>query len=193
MSTPYAYGIVQRLHPYLIPISGYNPLEPQTRITSVPVQAGVTIKSGQIIVPSVDTDGITVVWVLADSGTSAHLKAEPHVALQDSTDYDVVAAGNVLTGLSCSGQFEIQTGYYVAPGGGGAPITNGTVLSFGTGATAGSLTTVLRGAGPTVPVIGIVSGACVAGPIDLTGINSEATNLSVVQWRTHYDSQNAAS
>ena len=172
-------------------LQGYDPNEPQTRSRSAPVKSGVSIKSGNVIVLEYNSSTAVWEWTLADRATSAHLKQVPHFALQDDTDAEVTAAG-LLTGLSCSGQFEIQTGYFVTPTS-GEPLTNGAALTFGTSSNVGKIEAVLRGDGPTTPIIGFISGAHNAGAIDLTGQCSEATSNTMVQFTTSYDPRNAAS
>lgn len=184
------YGHYQRSKPYMRVLRGYDPQETTTRAISAPVKDGQTIKSGQVIVQEWVTDEFQ--WVLADRDISAHLLQVPHFALRDDDDTDVAAAGR-LPGLSCSGQFEIQTGYYVAVGVSSEPATVGACVTFGGTANAGSVQAVARGAGATLPVIGILSGAHHAGPIDLSGELSEASNCNVFQLNTHYDPRNASS
>ena len=86
----------------------FDPNEPRTRTASYPVPSDVTIKSGQVI------------YVLWDAGAARYewqfgcvAGAFPHVALQDLADEDVIEADS-LVGLSCSGQFELATGYFKA-------------------------------------------------------------------------------
>lgn len=187
----FSSGVFLRAKPYLRVLQGFDPNEPQTRSRSAPVKSGVTVVSGNVIVLEYVSANAQWEWVLADRAEAAHRKQVPHFALQDATDSDVAAAGQ-LTGLSCSGQFELQTGYFVTPSG-GEPLTNGAALSYGTGANVGKVEAVLRGAGPTIPVVGFISGAHNAGAIDLTGQCSEATSNTVVQLTTTYDAANAAS
>jgi hypothetical protein len=98
-----------------------------TLTQSLPVKSGQTILSGQLISSSWDSSVNQHVWSL---GLTA--AATPHIALQDGADQDVSEAGK-LTGLSCAGQFEIQTAYY-----NGSNIAVGDLLTAS--ATAGDLT-----------------------------------------------------
>jgi hypothetical protein len=77
-----------------------------TLTQSLPVKSGQTILSGQLISSSWDSGANQHMWSLGLGAT-----ATPHIALQDGADQDVSEAGK-LTGLSCAGQFEIQTAYY---------------------------------------------------------------------------------
>ena len=188
------YGTYARSKPRVQILKGWDPNEPRTRTRSAPVKSGVTVLSGEILALEWVSADSEWQWVLADRSNAEHRKQAPYIAQDDSVDPDVRASGQ-LVGLSCSGQFEVQTAYYVTPGGGDQPLPAGIALTYGDGADAGKVETTARGAGPTVPVIGVISGAHHAGPISLVGVNSEAdaADLNVVQWETHYDSQNAAS
>jgi len=172
------YGIYQRTSPRVQVLSGYWANEPYARRTSAPVTANVTILSGQLISLSAGA------WVL---GCAAGL--EPHIALQDSVDTDVASSGQLI-GLSCAGQFEIQTGYYdstqvyvnssplkAATGGGSTYQGTGVVgqITLGTFATAED-------------TIGFASGG---GVQNIVAINSEAAPnangaLNVLQFRTQW-------
>ena len=65
--------------------------------------------------------------------------ATPHIALQDGADQDVSEAGK-LTGLSCAGQFEIQTAYYT-----GSNIAVGALVVASTGTTGSIMPTSATG------------------------------------------------
>jgi hypothetical protein len=67
------------------------------RSYSAPVTSGVTILSGQLISL---TAGAWVLGCLAG--------CEPFIAFADSTDTDVQSSG-LLLGLSCAGQYKIET------------------------------------------------------------------------------------
>jgi hypothetical protein len=94
------YGTYSRTAPRVNILRGYWGNEPFSRTYSAPVTAGVTILSGQVISLSAGA------WVL---GCAAGL--EPFIAFHDSTDTDVQSAG-LLLGLSCAGQFEIETPWF---------------------------------------------------------------------------------
>jgi hypothetical protein len=100
-------GLVNtRVKPRVTVLRGFDPNAPMTLTQSLPVKSGQTILSGQLISSSWDSTVNQHVWSL---GLTA--AATPHIALQDGADQDVSEAGK-LTGLSCAGQFEIQTAYY---------------------------------------------------------------------------------
>jgi len=94
------YGIYQRSAPRVGIPRGYWGNEPYARTYSAPVTSGVTIQSGQVISLTADA------WVLGCAAGK-----EPFIAFHDSVDTDVVSAGQ-LVGLSCAGQFEIETGWF---------------------------------------------------------------------------------
>jgi hypothetical protein len=85
-------------------------------------------------------------WVL---GCAAG--AEPYIAFADSTDTDVISAG-LLVGLSCAGQFEIETAYFdntqayvegsplIAGTSGSTPAASTTNAAIQNGAFLGNLT-----------------------------------------------------
>jgi len=169
---------------------GWNPQEPiSPGQTSAAVTEGEQIMSGMCIVKVWNSSNARYEWTKADSAVSAHRATVPHFALQDWNTADVRASG-LLTGFSCAGQFELQTGYFAT---GSAPISDGAPLTYGTSADEGMIKTCARGDGPTVPIVGYLTEDHHAGAIDLTGVNSEASDLSVVRFNTAYDPQNAAS
>jgi len=110
-------GLVnQRDYPRLVVLSGYRANEPQHLRAAYPVGVDgngdeYVILSGQIITPYDDSG--TIKWQLG-FGSGDHTDiADCYVALNDSTDEDVIEAGT-LVGLSCAGMFEFQTGFFKA-------------------------------------------------------------------------------
>lgn len=179
------FGTIQRNYPKLEVLRGFDPNEPRTRQISYPISATATngtngvIMSGQVISLWYNSTLNREEWVLG----VATAGATPHFALQDWNDADVVESG-VLTGLSCSGQFEPQTGYFDGNTGllfgngsgvaaaSGTPVTNAAYnpdvpLTFST-VIYGNITTTTLGSG--VPVIGFVSRN--RGPLNLNGPGS---------------------
>jgi len=96
------YGTYQRTAPRVNVLRGYWGNEPFGRSFSAPITSGVTILSGQLI----SLNNLTGSWVL---GVPAN--AEPFIAFADSTDTDVTSSG-LLLGLSCAGQYEIETAWF---------------------------------------------------------------------------------
>ena len=185
----YRSGVTVRAHPQIIVLQGFGPETTFTRSRSMPIKSGVTIYSGQVVVPELVSS--EWVWALADRDVSAHLVQIPGYAYQDSFELDVVDSG-LLTALDADGQFTLQTGYYNVPS---VPLTAGAFLTFGstTNSSVGKVETCARGGGATLPVIGVVCAPHNAGPISLVGQNSEASDLNVVQLNTRYDPRNASS
>lgn len=101
------YGTLQRTKPRLRVIKGYVGQNSNQRQEVAPVASGMAIMSGMLISKLWSTDNSRYEWVLGlVSG------AIPYIALQDYTDADVLAAGG-LTGLSCAGQFTLESAYFV--------------------------------------------------------------------------------
>lgn len=71
-----------------------------------PVKAGEDIRSGMIIHRVWNSGAGTYEWVKGGAANKASF-----IAFQDASEADVVAA-NGLTGISLSGDYEIQTGYF---------------------------------------------------------------------------------
>jgi hypothetical protein len=100
-------GTIQRSKPRLRILRGDNANEPHYLSQSLPVASGVTISSGQVISPKWNVTLSQYEWVLGKD-TSADMC---YIARKDSLDTDVQSAGT-LPGLSCAGQFELQTGFF---------------------------------------------------------------------------------
>jgi hypothetical protein len=116
-----AYGPYLRTKPRVQVLSGYDPMNPTGLKQTAPVKSGVDILSGQAVVLEWNSGLSQYEWVLATranvlgtlaSGAPARTV---YIAWQDSTDGDVVDGG--LTGLSSSGDYEIQTAFFDAPTG----------------------------------------------------------------------------
>jgi hypothetical protein len=155
-----------------------------TLTQSLPAFTGVSsskgIYSGQLISSAWDSSKNQHCWVLGMTGSVN----TPYIALQDIADQDVSEAGK-LTGLSCAGQFEIQTAYYtgstIAVGAIVVPSsTTGSIApSSGTGQLIlGSITRAPNGEGMTPSTLGFGVGAQYA-PITIspsyTGGSGSAT------------------
>jgi hypothetical protein len=155
-------GLVNtRVKPRVTVLRGFDPNAPMTLTQSLPVKSGQTILSGQLVSSSWDSSVNQHVWSL---GLTAN--ATPHIALQDGADQDVSEAGK-LTGLSCAGQFEIQTAYYTgsATGAVGALIVassvTGSIAPTTTGGQIilGMITRAPSGDGMTPSNLGVGRGA----------------------------------
>jgi hypothetical protein len=183
-------GLVNtRLKPRVTVLRGFDPNAPMTLTQSLPAYTGVSsstgIYSGQLISSAWDSAKNQHCWVLGMTGSVN----TPYIALQDIADQDVSEAGK-LTGLSCAGQFEIQTAYYT-----GSNIAVGSIVvpSSTTGSIApssatgqlilGSITRAPSGEGMTPSTLGFGVGAQYA-PITIspsyTGGSGSATGPGAV-------------
>ena len=141
-----SYGPTKRTKPRLQVLRGWDPMSPNTfTSTAAP---GETIRSGQLVSKVWDTDKYE--FVLGNAAGVA-----PVIAWSDSADMDVVESG-ILTGLSCTGNFELQTGYFGVDNGASPPVAytynDGTPLTWST-ATLGNV----RPAASTEKIIGYVT------------------------------------
>src|SRR4051812_27876335 len=123
------YGEYRRTKPRVRVTRGYYGNEPLAlTLSASPANTTPgTIFSGMLI--SQDTNGN---WV---PGCAAG--KTPYIAFHDDTDPDVLSS-KLLLGLSCAGQFEISTGYYVRTDGS----FNKDGITLKASGTAGSLTLV---------------------------------------------------
>ena len=179
------FGTIKRVKPRVRVLRGYNPQEPHTLSQAAPASlkdaaAGavnplVGIKSGQVI--SLNYVNSEYVWELGCAAGRT-----PYIALNDAFDEDVIEAGN-MPGLSCAGQFEIQTPYFKSADADNfvvdAPVTYDGVTGN------------IKVAGATDPVIGFVTRN--HGKVSLgqsangnDGTNSSATDLDVVVFTTSF-------
>ena len=147
--------------------------------------------SGMLIVPAVNGVTGTLEWVKSASNVDTK-NTVPYFAYTDDTDTDVVSS-NRLLGLSCLGQFELQTGYFDNT----QSYNVGDALIKST--TAGSITNAAASFLSAIEVVGIVSQGGkqdTQAPLNALGrvappINSEATPVAthvyvlnlVVQWK----------
>ncbi len=162
------YGTIKRSYPRVVVLRGYDPNEPRTLTQAFPVKDGVVIKSGQTISLAWSATNSRYEWVLG-----ATAPATPYIALEDSTDEDVIEAGK-LPALSCAGQFEIQTAYY----------KSGDTYNVDTPLTYDGTTGNLKAATTGDPVVGFVTR--IHGPVSLQGHNSSAVNLNVIVFSTGF-------
>jgi hypothetical protein len=174
-----------RTKPRVTVLRGFDPNAPMTLTQSLPVKSGQTILSGQLVSSSWDSSVNQHAWSLGPGSN-----ATPYIALQDGADQDVSEAGK-LTGLSCAGQFEIQTAYYT--GGATAAVGALVVPSSTTGSVAptsatgqlilGMITRAPSGEGMTPSTLGYGVGAQYA-PVTIspsyTGGSGSATGPGAI-------------
>ena len=217
------FGTIQRQKPRLEVIRGYDPNEPTTFTAAVPVTAGETIISGQLISQVYNNVEDRYEWALGvyfdsditnefdigdvDPQTDNNKLNQVFVALQDSTDEDVLSAGN-LVGLSCAGQFELESAFFAPTVSNSAQIYNVDVPitpcgnDQGLTAADGTLKGFFR---PTTyksgePIIGIVTRnrglkdlgpqAGANGAILRHQTNSNVIDKEVVSFYTHWNVAN---
>jgi hypothetical protein len=108
-----------RAKPRVQILRGWDLVSTSTLHQVHPVKAGEDIRSGMVISRVWNPTAATYEWVRGCTSARA-----PYIAFQDSTEADVVAA-NGLTGISISGDYEIQTGYFSA-----GTYTADTLLTF---------------------------------------------------------------
>jgi hypothetical protein len=155
---------------------GYDPNESTTLTQTAPVADGVVVLSGQVVRLQKNTQTGEQEWVLCTQGAAAS-GSTPYIALQDSADSDVVCTG--LTGLSCSGDFELGTGFFDD-----AVYDVDDQLTV-SATNAGNIAP----AGPSQPLIGYVTRRYAnagGGNTDLTGKDSTADNLNIVVFTTNW-------
>jgi hypothetical protein len=129
-------GLVNtRIKPRVTVLRGFDPNAPMTLTQSLPAFTGVSsstgIYSGQLVSAAWDSTKGSYAWVLGLTGGTGANASVPHIALQDIVDQDVSEAGK-LTGLSCAGQFEIQTAYYTGFNASSGKVGAAVVPSTGT-------------------------------------------------------------
>lgn len=112
------YGGYLRAKPRINVMRGFVGNEPQSITLSAPPRdADGTIKSGMLI----SIDPTTGAWIPASTGGGTSVSGNAYsadakntisfFAFSDDTDTDVKSSG-LLLGLSCLGEFELQTGYF---------------------------------------------------------------------------------
>ena len=95
---------IRRAKPRVEVLRGWDPNEPTTFQQTA--RASETILSGQLVHLAWDATDSVYEWVLGGTANKV-----PYIAIQDDQDEDVLECGK-MTGLSCAGQFEIETAYF---------------------------------------------------------------------------------
>jgi hypothetical protein len=164
------YGEYRRTKPRVNVLRGYEGNESRALTYSAEPTADEAIKSGMVI--SISSGK----WV---KGCAAGKK--PYIAFHDQSDTDVQSSG-LLLGLSCAGNYEIETGYYDV----NDTYAQDDALIAGTSSLAGYLDKA-SGITATADILGFVSNG---GVQDLTAQNSESTPVSgkieVLCFTTHW-------
>ena len=167
-------------------IRGFYPTEPGKLSSTLAPIDDEEIKSGMVIVK--DTGAVR--GVAAQDGFRKAMATDAqteslsfYISLHDQDSHDVQAASG-LVGLDCSDDYELQTGYFTAPGGGwniDDPVTvgdNGVLVL----ATSGDM------------IIGYVTkiGTATGNAIAYNGKTPSATNTLVIQIKTARHGQTKA-
>jgi hypothetical protein len=162
-----------RTKPRLEILRGNEPTLPKHLTRTAPVKSGVTIVSGQVISLEWQAGVEEYHWVLGGAAG-----AIPHIAVQDSVDFDVLEAGG-LTGLSCLGPFEVQTAFYKSA----ETYNQDTLLTYDS--TTGDVKPTT--AGSEAPIIGVITH--LRGVKNIADENSSVlpANANVITWATHYE------
>lgn len=158
-------GIYLRAKPRINVLRGFQGNTPLSLTQRATPKVGEGIKSGMLI--TLDSDGK---WIKCSNASEALGLNKPcYFAYADQDATDVVSSGSLL-GLDCRGQYELQTGYFVASP---TPAYADGVM-VGKSSTAGSVTTVANGSNGinTAEIVGY----CTRGGLtNIKASNSEAT------------------
>lgn len=150
------YGEYRRSVPRVNVRRGYHGNETSGLTRTAKPKAAEAIQSGQLI--SLDSNGEWVKGVAAGK--------EPFIAFHDQSDTDVQSSG-LLLGLSCAGDYVIETGWFVAA----SVYAEGTPLMAATGDDTGSVDVATDGYAGTSDIVGVVSHG---GKQNVAGVNSQA-------------------
>lgn len=185
-------GFNQRTKPVMQVLKGFDPQSPLFKQVLLPVQANVTVLSGQVVRAYKNNTTKVYEFALADgSGVGV-----PCLALNSTQNADV--ALTQLTGLPIDGDFEVQTAFFTA-----GTYTVGTKLTYDTVNKGNVKPATFVDGKTTDPVIGEVTGL-IDGPLDLgqklneTGTkrysngdtNAAVAPVSVIQFRTYLGANN---
>lgn len=181
------FGHLKRSYPILEILKGWNPNEPFTRTAAFPVKDGEVILSGMLLTPVWVNANNRMEWSIADKDTAGIGTAAIYLAQDDYFKEDIIEAGN-LVGLSCSGQFEVESAFYKT----GVIYNEGVFLTVGDDGKVAPIT----GTKGTEVIVGQVtrapgnSAATGAGTVNtigsVIGRNSGVVNTNVITFNTMY-------
>ncbi len=152
-------------------IRGFSGNEPTGLSASHPIKSGETILSGEVVTKWWNNTLSQYEWQRGGNGGSGI----PHFAHNDGLDEDVIETGELLA-ISCAGDYEIQIAHYKI----GDTYNDGVLLT--PDGDTGDVKATTAGSGD--PVVGRISK--IHGPLDLTGVNSNITVMTVIQLETQY-------
>lgn len=174
------YGTATRANPRLGVLRGFKGNEPQSLSYSAKPKANEGILSGMLI--SLDSNGEWIKGVPAGK--------VPYVAYHDQADLTVSSIG-LLLGLSCAGDYEVQTAFFLTSAtiGGGVPLipeVNGTAGGKGHLAVGQ-----VKGTPVVTSMVDVVGFTTRAGKIDTANIDSNSTRdsagkVQVLTWMTRW-------
>lgn len=174
------FGTATRANPRLGVLRGFKGNEPQSLSYSAKPKADEAILSGMVI--SLDGNGEWIKGVPAGK--------VPYVAYHDQSDLTVSSIG-LLLGLSCAGDFEVQTAFFLTS----ATIGSGVPLIPEVTGTAGGRGHLAVGQVKTTPVVtvmtDVVGFTTRTGKLDTANIDSNSTRdgagkVLVVTWATRW-------
>jgi hypothetical protein len=187
------YGVNKRYSRAKLPlqvIRGFSPTEPDKLSSLAPAEDGEAIKEGMLIVKNDgNVNGVATVNIWRKAiVTDARIEGTQFfIATHDQDSHDVQAAGG-LVGLDCSDDYEIQTGYYVAPAGGflvGMALTAGAdgVLTEATtlDIIVARVTKVGTGTAAAIAYVGKTPSTDPATPIDAEVVQVKTVNTGLLQ------------
>lgn len=102
-------GTLRRDIPRLQFVRGYSGQSSQFPSEHLKRYSNAAIRSGMCISKFYNTATEAHEWKIGHIAGSV-----PYVAVQDYDDNDVIASGNLISGIPLSGDFEFRTGYYAA-------------------------------------------------------------------------------
>lgn len=180
------FGYIKRTYPILEVLRGWNPNEPFTRTAAYPVKDANAILSGMLITPVWVSANNRMEWTIADKDTAGIHQAALYLAQDDYSKEDVIEAGN-LVGLSCSGQFEVESAFFTA----GSTYNEGTFLTVGDDGKVDAITA----QDGTKVIVGQVTrapgnGSAASTLKSLVGTNSGVVNTDVLTFVTQYTPAN---
>lgn len=178
------YGTVQRAFRRLNVIRGFKGNEPQSLSLSAVPKTGEAILSGMVI--SLDSNGEWVKGALAGK--------VPYLAYHDQADSTVASSGKLL-GLSCAGDYEVETAFFLTS----ATIAPAAALMADiSGGSSGDKGYVAKAVARTTPalaspfdLIGYASGGTTSSKVDVSNSDSNTAkdsngNVYVLRWTTRW-------
>lgn len=180
------YGTTTRAKPRLNVLRGFKGNEPQSLNHSAKPKAGEEILSGMII--SLDSNNE---WV-----KGAPAGKVPYIAYHDQADLDVTSIG-LLLGLSCAGDYVVQTAYFASEGtfGNNVFLLADAEDDAVSGVRAGLPGYIAKAVARTTPAVGsvfdLIGVTSHGGKVDRANVDSNSTKdaagkVLVLTWTTRW-------